>query len=98
MRALFLTFALVFSAAAQSLPSPATIAVMDENGVAVPAARISLQSPSLAVRCETDFNGRCQFPALPAGQYRLRVEKSGFYALVEPAVQIAPASALEVSI
>lgn len=98
MRALFLTFALVFSAAAQSLPSPATIAVMDENGVAVPAARISLQSPSLAVRCETDFNGRCQFPALPAGQYQLRVEKSGFYALVEPAVQIAPASALEVSI
>src|SRR6202158_876171 len=96
MRALFLTLALVSAAAAQSTPA---IAVTDENGVAVSSARISLQSPPLpAVRSLTHFAGRCQFPGLPAGQYQLRVEKQGFYALLEPNVQITPASAIEVSI
>ena len=98
MRALFLTFALVLSAAAQSLPSP-VIVVNDENGVAVPAARIFLQSPPLpGVHCETDFTGRCQFPGLPPGTYDLHVEKQGFYALAESHIQITSASTLEVSI
>ena len=84
------------TAAAQSAP---TITVTDENGVAVSSARVSLQSPPQpAVRCQTDFTGRCPFPALPAGQYQLRVEKEGFYALVEPSVQLTPGSTIEVSI
>src|ERR1700719_361675 len=95
MRALFLTLALVSAAAAQSTSA---IIVIDENGVAVSSARIFLQSPSLTVHCLTDFAGRCQFPTLPAGQYQLRVEKQCFYALLEPSVQISPASAIEVSI
>lgn len=96
MRALLLTLALLTTAAAQSAP---TITVTDENGVAVSSARVFLQSPPLpAVRCQTDFTGRCQFPSLPAGQYQLRVEKEGFYALVEPSVQITQSSTIEVSI
>lgn len=96
MRALLLTLALLSTAAAQSAP---TIVVTDENGVAVSSARVFLQSSPLpAVRCLTDFTGRCQFPALPAGQYQLRVEKEGFYALVEPGVQITHSSTIEVSI
>ncbi len=98
MRAIFLTLALIGTAAAQSTPAPA-IAVTDENGVAVSSARVFLQSPPLpAVRCQTDFIGRCQFPELPAGQYQLRVEKEGFYAVVQPSVEIAPSSTIEVSI
>jgi hypothetical protein len=96
MRAIFLTLALIGTAAAQSTPA---IAVTDENGVAVSSARVFLQSPPLpAVRCQTDFTGRCQFPGLPAGQYQLRVEKEGFYALVQPSVEIGPSSTLEASI
>ena len=98
MRALLLTLALLSTAAAQSTPAP-TIAVTDETGVAVSSARVTLQSPSQpAARCQTDFTGRCPFPALPAGQYQLRVEKEGFYALVEPSVQLTHGSTIEVSI
>ncbi|MGP0019418.1 MAG: TonB-dependent receptor domain-containing protein [Candidatus Sulfotelmatobacter sp.] len=98
MRALLLTFALLATAAAQSALVP-TITVVDENGVAVPAARVFLQSPPQpALRCQTDFTGRCQFPALPAGQYQLRVEREGFYAVVESNVQITQSSTLDVAI
>jgi hypothetical protein len=98
MRALLLTLALLGTAAAQSGSAP-TVSVTDENGVAVASARVFLQSSPLpAVRCQTDFNGRCQFPSLPAGHYELRVEKEGFYALVESDVQITPSSTVEVSI
>jgi Carboxypeptidase regulatory-like domain/TonB dependent receptor len=95
MRALLLTFVLVSTAVAQSVP--ATIAVVDENGVAVSAARVTIQSQSqLALHCQTIFTGRCQFASLPAGQYPLHVEKEGFYAVDEPKVEIAPGSTVEV--
>jgi len=95
---LTLTLALSCAAAAQSSLVP-TVAVIDENGVAVPDARVFLQMPSLpALRCQTDFTGRCRFPALAPGQYQLRVQKEGFYELVQPSVAITPGSNLEVAI
>ncbi len=98
MRALLFIFALVCTAAAQSVPAP-TIAVVDENGVAVSSARVTLQSPQVpVVHCQTDFTGRCAFPALPPGQYQLHVEKEGFYAVDEPIVQITQTSIIEVAI
>ena len=110
MRVLVCMLALLVMAAAQSAPAP-TIAVTDENGVAVPAARVFLQSPAsplsasplpaapqAAVRCQTDFNGRCQFPSLAAGSYQLRVEKEGFYAAVQPSVQISAGATIDVTI
>jgi hypothetical protein len=96
MRALLLALGLAATAAAQSAP---TIMVTDENGVAVSSARVFLESAPLPPsRCETDFRGRCQFPLLPAGPYQLRVEKEGFYALVQNGLQISPTSAIEVVI
>jgi len=96
MRVLLLALGFAATAAAQSAP---TVAVTDENGVAVSSASVFLESAPLpAVRCRTDFAGRCQFSSLPAGQYQLRVEKEGFYALAEPSVQITPTSVIEVSI
>ena len=77
--------------------SPFTIAVTDENGVAVPSARVSLQMPPAPIlRCETDFSGRCRFAAIPSGTYQLRVEKEGFYALVQPALEVGQSATLEV--
>src|SRR6476659_9919902 len=98
MRALLLTFVIVCSAAAQSAPGP-TIAVVDQNGVAVVSARVSLQAPpATAVRCETDHTGRCSFPGTPAGPYVVRVEKEGFYAFEGSAVQLTPGGTVEVGI
>ena len=97
MRALLLTFVLVSTAIAQSVP--ATVAVVDENGVAVPAARVSVQFQSEpAIHCQTIFTGRCQFPSLASGQYRLHVEKEGYYALDEPEVEITPGATVEVTL
>jgi hypothetical protein len=96
MRALLLALGLAATAAAQSAP---TITVTDENGVAVSSARVFLESAPLpSSHCESDFRGRCQFPLLPAGQYQLRVEKEGFYALVQTGLQISPTSMIEVVI
>jgi hypothetical protein len=88
----WMLFALLCAATAQTPPTP-TITVLDENGVAVPSARITLQAPPQAVwHCQTDYAGRCHFPGLAAGQYELRVEKEGFYALRQQAVQVTTAS------
>jgi hypothetical protein len=98
MRVLLLTLALVYSAAAQIVPV-SVIAVVDENGVAVPSARVTVQGESTPpFRCATDQIGRCQFPNLAAGQYQVRVEKEGFYALEKPNVAITGASIVEVAI
>jgi hypothetical protein len=68
-----------------------TITVIDNNGVAVSSARVQLVTPppSLALRCLTDFAGRCEFANPPSGSFELRVEKPGFYALVQPQIQPA---------
>jgi carboxypeptidase family protein len=98
MRNLVLAIVLAGSAVAQSVSVP-TIVVTDENGNAVASARVTVESsPQPAVHCETDYLGRCRFPSLAAGSYQLRVEKEGFYANVQPSVQITPASTIEVTI
>ena len=98
MRALLLTLVFVCTAAAQVAPVP-TILIIDENGVAVPSARVTLEAPPVtAARCQTDHSGRCQFPSLTAGDYHLRVEKEGFYAFDQTEVQIDPDAILEVAI
>ncbi len=100
MRALLLTLALVAGAVGQTgTTSAPSVVVTDENGVAVASARVLLQAAPLpAVRCQTDFLGRCRFAGLPAGKYEMRVEKEGFYAAVEPSVQVGEGSVIDVTI
>ena len=100
MRLILLVLVLACGCLAQAVPEP-TIIVTDENGVAVPGARIFLQSSlrqSPAIHCQTDFAGRCHFPNLASGGYSLRVEKEGFYVLVQSEIELAPGTALDISI
>ncbi len=85
-----------FDAVAQKL----TVTVTDENGIAVASARVQLQAqPSaLPLRCETDFAGHCEFTNWPSGSYELRVEKTGFYALVQPEVQAGVTANVDVTL
>src|SRR6266852_3003110 len=104
---LALTFLAGFSLAqptAQSAPLSGlqrlAVTVTDENGVAVPSARVLLQPspPAILRRCETDFAGRCQFAGLSLGTYQVRVEKEGFYALLLPTVQMGTTANLDVTL
>jgi hypothetical protein len=81
-------------------PQRIVVTVTDENGVAVPSARVFLQASPQgpALRCETDFAGRCQFTSLTAGSYQVRVQKEGFYALALPAVQVGATANLDVTL
>ena len=84
------------TAAAQKL----TVTVTDETLVAVGSARVQLQPPppALALRCGTDFAGHCEFTNLPSGTYELRVEKAGFYAAVQAAVQVGITANVDVTL
>jgi hypothetical protein len=58
--------------------------VLDENGLPVSGAQITVSQPAHAsLQCSTDFNGRCAFALQSDLPYRLHVEKQGFYEAVE---------------
>lgn len=61
-----------------------TVTVVDENGVAVPDARITLTASdgSQSVRCQTGPSGMCIFSiySSPSVPFKARVEKENFYA------------------
>ena len=77
-----------------------TVTVIDENGVAVPSARVQLEpkQPGLTLRCTTDFAGHCEFTYVAPGLYELRVEKAGFYVAEQSNVQGEVASNLDVTL
>jgi hypothetical protein len=94
--------ALAISSPAQTSLSPhasdansLTILAHDENGVAVPAARVRLQSPSSSIQCETDLTGHCKLAVPAEGPWKLRVDKEGFYAVDVATVQNSGAVEIE---
>src|SRR5215471_13431182 len=98
MRVLFLTVAMTCTIAAQTATGP-TIAVVDENGVAVPSARVTIETTGQTpAHCETNHTGRCSLPGLGAGLYTLRIQKEGFYALEQTAVETSPGTTVEVAL
>lgn len=79
------------------------VVVVDENGVAVPSARLTLQpvgqpAESAPRRGETDDSGRYKFTNLGAGPQHLRVEKEGFYAVTEEQVRVGETESVEVTL
>ena len=76
------------------------VTVLDENGLAVSSARLTLadQARSLVQKAETDYAGRCQFSRLTPGVYSLRVEKVGFFVFNSSDLRVAETSNLEVTL
>src|SRR5205085_11993535 len=88
---------LTFSALAQT-GLTLLITVIDENGVAVPASRVLISSTQLrGLRCETDFAGRSRFLNIPAGTYRIHVEKQHYYSSTLSSMQFRATATLEVA-
>jgi hypothetical protein len=64
------------AAAAQAV----TLAVADENEMAVSAAQVTIEEPGRPpIRRVTDYAGRCEWLPEQATPYLVRVEKPGFY-------------------
>lgn len=99
--ALFVAVSVIF---AQVRPpaSPSNgllVTAIDENGLAVPGARVTIGLAHLpTLPCETDFAGHCRFWNISAGDYRVHIEKAGFYALTLPAVRFPGTANLEVTL
>ena len=76
------------------------LTVLDENGVTVPSARLTLtdQPNSFVQKAETDYAGRYQFSNLTPGVYSLRVEKEGFFVFNSNDVRVVETSNLEVTL
>ena len=55
--------------------------VADENGVPIPATKITLQNAGQTFRTETDGAGRFLLRNLPAGEYKVEARKEGFFVL-----------------
>ena len=91
-------------AASPEPQQPATqdfkVTVVDENGVAVPSARLTLsdQAHSFLQKAETDYAGRGQFSATAQGVYSLRVEKLGFFVFNSSEIRVGETNALEVTL
>jgi Carboxypeptidase regulatory-like domain len=77
-----------------------SVAVQDENGVAVPSAHVFIQPGAGGERheCETDFAGRCEFPHLAGDSYDLRVTKEGYFEFMEKGVETGKVEAVEVTL
>jgi TonB dependent receptor/Carboxypeptidase regulatory-like domain len=76
------------------------ITVLDENGIPVPAAQLTLvrADTQAVIRGETDSKGRRGFSELRAGMYRLKIEKQGFYASDSQIVNIGETDKIEITI
>lgn len=60
--------------------APVQITVVDENGVAVPDAQVTIEEPGLTpVRMWTDYAGHCTFTPQKNQAYKVHVQKPGFY-------------------
>jgi hypothetical protein len=88
---------------APAKPQPAaagrlTVTVMDENGVALPDARVWITNRTNGQRlqAETDHLGTCRFSLPAQGSYELHAEKIDFYAYDAHDVQLSPNQVFEV--
>jgi hypothetical protein len=73
--------------------APVTVTVVDENGVAVEDALVTVLEPGLKpAELHTDFAGICSYTPRQQGAYGLHVEKPGFYAANASGIEPGQAS------
>ena len=84
----FLFFALIGLTSAQVPTGTIAGVARDPSGAAVASARVKLTSQAVGFgrTAVTSEQGDYSFPALPAGEYEMSVEASGFQRMVRPAV------------
>jgi hypothetical protein len=89
-----LLLAVVPAALAQSERGAINGTVMDASGAMVPGAAVVITNPGTGVvsRTESSDTGVFNVPALPVGQYSVRVEKEGFKPAVRTDVTVNAAS------
>ncbi|HEX4067427.1 MAG TPA: TonB-dependent receptor [Acidobacteriaceae bacterium] len=67
------------ASAASALP-PVTFTVVDQNGLAVPGALVTIEEPGQPpLRLITDYVGRCVWTPRTGSPYSVRIQKGGFY-------------------
>ncbi|HEY1807864.1 MAG TPA: hypothetical protein VGG42_04835 [Acidobacteriaceae bacterium] len=72
------------SAASPPPASSVSLTAVDQNGVLVPSAQVTIQEPGVpAFRTITDYDGRCSWALRQSTPYSIRVEKQGFYQTTE---------------
>ena len=102
--ALSLVMGETLAAAAQQPANSPTLVdlqviIVDENGAAVPSARITLTpQQGTAVHGETDYAGRKEFSGLLPGDYSLQVEKEGFFAVTQRGIPVGEVASAEVTL
>lgn len=89
----------VFGNAQKTELSPLTISITDENGVAVPGARVALTADGRpTLRLEANYLGKVQLRSLAAGKYRAEIERENYYAATVPEVKVPGTSSLQVTL
>ncbi|MGA7339127.1 MAG: hypothetical protein WBE72_06230 [Terracidiphilus sp.] len=77
---LFLFCCAVAAGQPRAARTPVLLTAVDENGVAIPGALITIVEPGLEpVRLWTDYAGHCTFTPRQDAAYHVRAEKPGFY-------------------
>ena len=75
------------------------VAVVDENGAAIPSAQITLTPhDGKSLRGETDYAGRKLFSDLTPGEYTLHLEKEGFFAVTQTKIAVGEIRSADVTL
>jgi TonB dependent receptor len=95
---LVLFCAMVAAGKAQQPTAAVTVTVVDENGVAVADAEVTIAEPGMEpVRLRTNFDGKCGIGLRQRMAYAIQVEKPGFYRADETGID-ASLSVVRVSL
>ena len=77
-----------------NLRAPITVTVVDENGIAVAGAQVTISESGMEpAHLWTDYAGNCTYALQQQNPYRIHVEKPGFYATDESVVDASQSSA-----
>ena len=77
----------------QAMRAPVMVSVVDENGVAVDGAQVTLTEPGQEpAHLRTDFAGVCSYTLRQQNAYQLHVERPGFYATDASRIEAGQAS------
>jgi hypothetical protein len=60
------------------------VTVVDENGLPVPGASVTVVQPGRTLQLRTDYAGRGRYALLSDAAYEIRVARPGFYEAVQP--------------